>query len=111
MSVSREVQSDAEKNQDSDGAAARAQERLEHYRRSKDEAAIALKRDEEVRRSRRRESRIALEQAKQRKREEIYATNQVMALSEAARMKLILGNLDKKENQDPGSSLVLQQRV
>lgn len=100
---------DAEKHYDSDGAAAKAQERLAVYRRSQEQVAILAKSAEEMRRSRRKESRLAIEQAKQRKREETYAANFILALSEANRINMIL-NRAPLETQDGLTDQSLQQR-
>lgn len=112
FSLIREAQNEAKKTHEQDGAKARAQERLEQYRRAQEQAALDLRMSEEMKRSRRKEVRVALELAKQRKREEVYAANQVLALSEAARMRLILksleeGSLGREVIREDGS---LQQR-
>ena len=91
--LGREAQNDTNKpHVDKDGAKAKAQERLEQYRRAQEQAAVDLQKDEEMKRGKRKEIRVAMDLAKQRQREEVYAVNRILALSEAARMKLILMN-------------------
>ncbi|GAX73273.1 hypothetical protein CEUSTIGMA_g727.t1 [Chlamydomonas eustigma] len=73
----------------------RTQERLEAYRRAKEEIAMKAVREEADRRRQAQESRLAQRQAKERHREEIYAVNAVLRMCDQARVDQMLQAANK----------------